>query len=198
VTAAAAASGNKGSHNSPAGARSPGKRKRNPKAPVDAEATAASSPKIKHSAEQQQQERQERLSFLSDNMAEGEVAPPRHAAPACERKRGNTPPPIKVEFGVEALEDNCSAWIRDELSSSTLGSSHWGAVEPGVSGVESVLATSPLGEADTNLQRSVEEAMASDWMGSYQQQEMGGDDGDIPTSPLLTPTGLQQQIADVF
>jgi len=67
-----------------------------------------------------------------------------------------------------------------------------------VSGVESVLATSPLGEADTNLQRSVEEAMASDWMGSYQQQEMGGDDGDIPTSPLLTPTGLQQQIADVF
>ena len=56
-------------------------------------------------------------------------------------------------------------------------------------------APSPLENPDGTLSRSVEEAMAADWMGSYEQEDGNGDG---VTSPLLTPTGLQMQIADVF
>ena len=170
---------------------------------------------MKHTPEQQQQERQERLQgFLSDNPTEGDPEAPsgsqltRPPPLSRDRPKPTLPPPIKVEFGIEADDANCSAWIRDELSTSALGIQQWPAPDLVVDTIvdsSSPLGeiSSPLGNPDSTLHRSVEEAMASDWMGSYGDgmggiegiEGMGGDGMD---SPLLTPTGLQAQIADVF
>ena len=147
--------------------------------------------------------------FLTDNPTDGDAPTSeqllRPPPPACDRSKPQLPPPIKVEFGLDADDTNCSAWIRDELSTSTLGLQQWPAADHGVDVVvdsSSPLGeitspiSSPLGPPDSTLHRSVEEAMASDWMGSYEQGM--GVDGDGIDSPLLTPTGLQAQIADVF
>ena len=193
-------------------ARSPGKRKRNPKG-FEPSAPSPTSPKVKHTPEQQQQERQERLSMLSDHLNDEEM--PSQPA-ASERKRGNTPPPIKLEFDnfVEPVDGMSSAWLgglgRDELTGSTLGGLQQWPVDHGVEGLEEGVLTleegvrvlsasprdapSPLGNADASLDPSVEEAMASDWMGTYGEPTMGGEG----TSPLLTPTGLQEELDDVF
>lgn len=206
--------------------RSPGKRKRNSKADktqdeganddVSRKADKAQSggannvvsPSLRRSAELQQQERQERLTLLSEDLNEPSDGLNESAAPSPERMRGSAPPPIKV-FGLGGVGDGggLSAWNGDAESADGLqsGPSHHSQQEWSDNALTEITLQHQqqlLQPLSSNLDSSITDAMASDWMGTYEQQHilcedtLGGRGSPSGGSPLGTPTGVLPELSD--